>query len=243
MVGKQYTKARNQVKVGPMKKAAAKTPPKKKTPLVSKGVRRKPVEPPARLPKNMKRPKEKPVKKTALTKQEEALLLGEDTIEEIAKEITPDEAAAFLFLQAYLKTLNINSAAAMVLNEEDRQSPAKVRSLAKRMWKSPVFQSMLDEHLEEFGKKTRRLKRLVHVRLQQEMAANDGVGSHQARVRAAEALGKFLGMDQKPEKEKSVPAGTGVLVIPGIMSLDDWSKAAEKAQEQLRKKTEKANQG
>lgn len=245
MVGKPCSVTRKQGKVGTMKKAATKKVPQKKAPLVSKKpAPRKPPATPAKLPKSMaKPPKEKPKPKKALSKDEEDYLLGEDTADQVAKEVSADEAAAFMFLQAYLKTLNVNTAAALMLKEdEDRKNPSKVRGLAKRMWKSPVFQKMLDEHLEDFGRKTKRMKRLVHVRLLQEMATNDGVGSHQARVRAAEALGKFLGLDQKPEKEKGVVAGAGVLVIPGIMNLEDWAKSAEKAQENLRQKTKKANE-
>lgn len=171
----------------------------------------------------------------------EEYLLGPDTVEKEAKKVSPDEAAAFMFLQGYLRTLSKTEAARLMLDEEQRKHPSKVYALANRMWRSPVFQRMLDEHLDEFGRKTRRLKRLTVERLQREMVADHGVGSHQARVRAVEAMMRLLGLDQPAEKKGKGTQGAGVLVVPGAISLEDWAASAEAAQEKLREKTREAS--
>lgn len=187
--------------------------------------------------------KKAPVKKTraAIAKEERDLLFGPSTATREAKKVSPDEAAAFMYLQAYLKTLNKNDAARALLDDTDRQNPAKVYALARRMWKSPVFQTMLDEHLSDFVKKSKQLKRLTIDRAFREMTADHGVGSHQARVRAVEVAAKILGLLDDKKAQKAPAAAQGVLVVPGAISLEDWAASAEAAQEQLRIKTREAS--
>jgi hypothetical protein len=67
-----------------------------------------------------------------------------------------------------------------------------------------------------------------------------GAGSSQAaRVAALSKLSAFYGMDA-PTRSKSeitgpdgLPLGEGVFVVPGIVSAEDWAKAAEKQQADL----------
>lgn len=231
------------------KTSTSRSAPKKKAPakkaVVAKG-KRTVRKPPSTKPPQVKgRPREKKKPPT------EAELLGEEEdsvyqdyqqgVEKMLqpKATEPDEVVAFMFLQVYLQTFSIYDAARYLLPVDKRKNAYQVRKLAKKVWNSQVFQEMLDDHLADFGKKSKRLKRMTIARLQQEMTRDDGVGSHAARVRACEAMLKTL-EEEKIVKNKA-SSSSGVLVIPGAMSLEDWAKSAEEAQVALREKTREAN--
>ena len=71
-------------------------------------------------------------------------------------------------------------------------------------------------------------------------AKNMGAGSTQAaRVAALAKLSAFYGMDA-PKKSQTeltgadgMPLGSGVFVVPGMMTADEWAKQAEAQQEEL----------
>ena len=71
-------------------------------------------------------------------------------------------------------------------------------------------------------------------------AKNMGAGSTQAaRVAALAKLSAFYGMDA-PKKSQTeltgpdgMPLGSGVFVVPGMMTAEEWAKQAEAQQEEL----------
>lgn len=82
-------------------------------------------------------------------------------------------------------------------------------------------------------------KRMIVTALWKE-AKNMGVGSSQAaRVAALSKLSAFYGMDApKVSKQEltgadGMPLGSGVFVVPGMVTAEEWAKQAEAQQEEL----------
>lgn len=82
-------------------------------------------------------------------------------------------------------------------------------------------------------------KRKVYASLWRE-ANYVGLGSSQsARVAALAKLSSFLGMDAPTRSQQELtgkdgaPLGAGVLVIPGVMTADQWAEQAEAQQAEL----------
>lgn len=82
-------------------------------------------------------------------------------------------------------------------------------------------------------------KKMIVIALWRE-AKNMGAGSSQAaRVAALSKLSAFYGMDA-PKKSQTeltgpdgLPLGSGVFVVPGMVTAEEWAKQAEKQQEEL----------
>lgn len=148
--------------------------------------------------------------------------------------MSPGELLMRKFLHAYLQTHNIIDAARFVVPKEMQKDEEHVSKFAWSTWRSRVFQRLLDEHLEEFGKKTKRLKRMTLMVLENSMVEHSGLGGHAARVKAADTMSKILGMQEKKINLKQTSVGTNLLVVPGVSNLEDWEASASKAQEKLR---------
>lgn len=63
--------------------------------------------------------------------------------------------------------------------------------------------------------------------------AHNPFTSGSARVAAASKLASIYGMDKQPEKAPEGGHRGGVLVVPGVASLDDWEAAAVASQTKL----------
>lgn len=218
----------------------------KKPETKAQGKRRAPIQVD---PKLRRRPKEKPIKpkptderaKTPEQEDEEELAAMAEMAKK-AQKISPGRLLMEKFLAAYLRTHNILDAARAILPPDLRKDKAHVRKLAWKMWRSRPFQRLLDEHLEEFGKKTKRLKRMTLMVLERAMVEDRGLGSHGANVKAADVMSRIMGMQEKKVSVKNTGLSTNLLVVPGIAALDDWEAAAQKAQDELKRRTRALHQ-
>ena len=213
----------------------------------TKGKRRVPVTVPkkqTRRPKEKKPEPRKPKGKVPLTpiEEDERELAALEERVKAAKTISPSRLLLEKFLQAYLQTLDISLAAKALLPIDKRKDKGLCADLGRRYWRSRAFQRLLDEHLEEFGRKTKRLKRVTLLVLEKAMVEDSGIGGHGARVKAADTMSKILGMQEKTVNHKGSGVSNNLLVVPGVASLDDWEAAAEKAQDELKRRTRAAHE-
>jgi hypothetical protein len=76
-------------------------------------------------------------------------------------------------------------------------------------------------------------RRMVRASLMREAHAKGPGSSHAARVQALAKLCNILEMDGAVKVKSEVTHKGGVMVVPGIASVEDWEKAATASQEQL----------
>lgn len=208
-----------------------------------------PLLPPKSMQKRKKEPKptpRKPVGKVptrAIDKDMEELEELEREMK-ASKKMTSAEVACHKFLLAYIQTHSIKDAARAILPKAVRDDKALQSKIGQKYWRSRVLQRMLDEHLEEFGKKTRRLRRMTVMKVEELMNKESGIGGHMAQVKAADVMTRILGMQETTKNVKSKGGqvlGDGLLILPGIANLEDWARSAPAAQADLKQRTKDAH--
>lgn len=124
-------------------------------------------------------------------------------------------------------------------------APAYAKDFSKRFMEEPY---VLGKIREAEGGSTDDLdvevqKRMIVTALWKE-AKNMGMGSSQAaRVAALSKLSAFYGMDAPKTTKTEVtgadglPLGSGVFVVPGMVTAEEWAKQAEAQQADLVKPT------
>jgi hypothetical protein len=80
--------------------------------------------------------------------------------------------------------------------------------------------------------------RRLFAALRREASFQGRGASHAARVAALSKLASLRGMDKPIKHEMDVTNRGGVMVVPGMASVDDWEKAATESQAALQKGTQ-----
>jgi hypothetical protein len=120
-------------------------------------------------------------------------------------------------------------------------APAYAKDFCQRFMQEPYVLGKIRDaeggHVDDADPEVQ--KRMVLAGLWRE-ARNFGAGSSQAaRVAALSKISAFFGMDA-PKTSKTeltgadgMPLGSGVFVVPGMVTADEWAKQAEAQQEEL----------
>lgn len=118
--------------------------------------------------------------------------------------------------------------------------PGLAEDCAKRLMEEPYVQRKLaqlqgegarDEE-EEYAETRRRIR----MGLLRESQFRGSGASHAARVSALSKLATIYEMDPKDNKALDINLG-GVMVVPGMASVEDWEKAARSSQTKLQQDT------
>lgn len=108
----------------------------------------------------------------------------------------------------------------------------KAREVAEAFMSEPVVQRLIKEQSKSFDPAKEITLGYVVSGLLKEAHREGGGSSHAARVAAWEKVGKVLGLGQSNTVDNNVNI-SGVMVVPGVQSVDDWENAAAPCQAAL----------
>lgn len=105
----------------------------------------------------------------------------------------------------------------------------------KRRIEYEMTRPLTDEEASEH--KRAMIRRTEALLLKQAGYAGPGA-SHGARVSALSKLASIYGMDAPTKVEQTVQHKGGVMMVPGVASIDEWEATAVTSQEKLTKESE-----
>lgn len=153
-----------------------------------------------------------------------------------ATDMSPSEQAARdLFVAEFLRDRDAYAAALRC-----GFSKAFATTYARQFMAEPYVRRRIAEHTTHIPKTVSERKEFEETLKQQVLeqlikdAHYKGPGaSHAARVSANAKLAAILGLDAPIKTQTDITNRGGVMIVPGIMDIDEWERQAMKQQEDL----------
>lgn len=159
---------------------------------------------------------------------------------EIMTELTPQEKdLRDMFVVEFLKDHDYRNAAIRIgflpAYADQYAAEFAVDSYVKKKIDVEMTRPLSDEEAAEH--KRAMIRRTEALLLKQAGYAGPGA-SHGARVSALSKLASIYGMDAPTKVEQTIQHKGGVMMVPGVASIEDWEAAAISSQEKLTQEAE-----
>lgn len=171
---------------------------------------------------------------------EEGMFWNSGSSGEVISPLTEDQKALRMrFVQEYLKDHDYYGAAIRI-----GFLPQFAQQYAKEFADDPFVRSRIDYEMtreltkEEQAEHERVMKRRVDALLLKQAGYVGPGASHGARVSALSKLASIYGMDAPTKVEQTVQHRGGVMMVPGIASIEEWEAQAMASQAKLTSEAE-----